>query len=99
MQEKPRIVVKLKTSYWYNKDGFYSKREFKLAKKLCRGYNFVAEEFENIKAKEVFDMIQFHNTIEDGLYEIVPAVSFEYDAGIEYAIFEQFNLVPFSSEV
>lgn len=99
MQKKPRIVVKLKTSYWYNKDGFYSKREFKLAKKLCHGYNFIAEEFENINAKGVFDMIQSHNTIEDGLYEIVPIVSFEYDGGMTYEIFEQFKLVPFANEV
>lgn len=35
----------------------------------------------------------------DPLHEILPAISFEHDAGIKYVINEQFNIAPFSNEV
>lgn len=62
------VVVRVRTSCWHDRNGFYEKRSFIYLKRKCKGFNWV----ENDLDEEVIARISSMNQVEDGIYSIVP---------------------------
>lgn len=68
--ETPRVVVRLKTSFWWDDRGFHNKREAIFLRKKCKGYNFFQDDCANVGADEVFKHIINWYDVPDGVYEV-----------------------------
>lgn len=66
-----KCIVKLTTSVWGDKDGFYIKKSLKFLKRKCVGYNVLQEETNVMGAEEVYQRILNINDVEDGIYSVV----------------------------
>lgn len=65
------VVVRISTSCWSDRKGFYEKRSFIFLKRKCKGHNFVEEDLSCIEAEQVLAMIHNIDYVKDGVYSIV----------------------------
>lgn len=70
-KEKISIIVRLTTSYWYDGNGLYQRKDLKFLKRKCTGYNFIQEDCNMVGADEVFDKIINLDECDDGIYQII----------------------------
>ena len=78
-----RCVVRLKTEYWSNKKGIYTKRSILFMRRKSIGFNVLEEECNHVAAEDSLSNINNLNECEDGLYEAVACnFSRDYESGI-----------------
>ncbi len=64
-------IVRLKTSWWHDKNGLYQRKEIKFMKRMSKGaFNLFEEDCQNIGAEEVFAGITNLYECDDGLYTV-----------------------------
>ena len=67
---RTKIVVRLRTTYWHDADGIYSRQSVKFLRSQCEGFNLLHDEACNIGAEDTLGRLN-HTNCKDGLYEIV----------------------------
>jgi hypothetical protein len=92
-----RCVVRLKTSYWSDSRGVYSKKSITFLKRLCFEYNILQEDAQNIGNEEVIEKIVNLNECEDGIYQVETCnPSHDWESG--YLDDYDYKLIPFERE-
>ena len=66
-----KLVVKVITSYWHDKNGLYSKKTIRFLKRKSLNYNILLEDSDNISSKEVIQKIVNLYEVDDGEYEVI----------------------------
>lgn len=66
-----KVVVRLRTTYWYDGKSICQKKELTFLRRKCSGFNVVEEDLRDGGAERVFMMIQNLECLEDGVYEII----------------------------
>ena len=88
------IMVRVKTSYWHDKRGMYSKKSILFLRRKCRNvYNAIEEDCNCIGAEEAAKLIVNFNEVNDGIYYIIPInPMYDYETGVcegcEYKLVE-----------
>ncbi len=67
----PKIIVRVRNSYYATERGLACRREISYLKKQCEGFNYLADDVAMIGADEVMSRITNFDTVEDGIYEVV----------------------------
>lgn len=68
-----RCVVRLRTSYWNDKNGLHCKKSLTILRRQCIGdFNPLNEEINAVGAEDAILIITNFNECEDGIYEVVP---------------------------
>jgi hypothetical protein len=76
-----QTVVKIETSYWYDKNGAYAKKSIKVLKRKSFGYNLLLEECGMSGAECVSRILNF-NEVNDGVYELIVCnISKDWETG------------------
>jgi hypothetical protein len=93
VEAKPRSVVRVKTSSWSDKKGFYQKKSITYLKRKSKYHNWIEDEISNIGALQVFDGITNINEVDDGVYEVLTCnESWDWETGMldswEYKLVE-----------
>jgi hypothetical protein len=70
-QEKSSVIVRLKTSFWHDKNGVHQKKTLSTLIRKSVGFNFLKEDCAMIGADVVIDRVVNFNECEDGIYEVV----------------------------
>lgn len=66
-----RTVVRVKTTYWGNKAGVYTKRSITYLRRKCIGFNSLEEEMTMTGADGVVKSIVNLDSCPDGVYQVV----------------------------
>lgn len=72
MTEISTSIVRLETSYWFDGKSMYQKKKITFLKRRSSKYNWVLEDAYSFGAEDVITHIVNLNTVDDGVYEIVP---------------------------
>lgn len=89
-----KTVVKITTSYWYDKDGAYLKKSLKVLKRKSSGYNVLLEDCSMMGAEPVLTRMLNIDKVKDGIYEVtVTNISRDCETG--YVDDWDLELVPF----
>jgi hypothetical protein len=92
--DPPKVVVRVRTSFWSDRRGLHTKRDLTYLKTLSSGHNFLAEDAGCIGANDIFPLItNLDNDLEDGIYEVIISA---YDADSENVDYYEYTLVPFN---
>jgi hypothetical protein len=90
-----RVVVRLTTSYYFDKNGLYERRSLKFLKRKCRNFNFVKEDASCMGAKDLITGIINLSECEDGIYEIITCnESRDWETGV--IDYYEYQLIPFN---
>jgi hypothetical protein len=93
-ERKSQTVVKIETSYWYDKHGAYAKKNLKVLKRKSFGYNLLLEEC-SMSGAECVNRIVNLNEVNDGVYELLVCnISKDWETG--YVDDWALELIPFS---
>ncbi len=89
-ERKTKIVIRLRTSYWRDERGLYSRQSVTYLRSKCEGFNLVDDEAQNIGADETFARLNV-GAYKDGLYEVAiipdrPDYETGYSEDWEYAL-------------
>lgn len=69
-KEKPRCVVKLRTTYWYSCNALNQQKSIVYLSKRST-VNFLSEECSATSAEDAFMFLEDINKLQDGIYELV----------------------------
>lgn len=95
-KKKNQVVVRINTTYWYDKNGAYFKKSLKILKRKSFGYNYLLEECRMAGSYDCISRIAGIDSLPDGVYEVVVCdVSRDYETG--YVEDWDLKLVPFFS--
>lgn len=64
-------TVRLKTSYWSDSNGVYTKKSLTYLRRKSQGYNLLKEEVSAVGAEDAVKIIENLYDCEDGIYEVV----------------------------
>lgn len=94
MSKISRSIVRLETTYWFDGNSLYQKKEITFLKRRSTAYNWVLEDAYKFGAENIITHIVNLNSTDDGVYEIVPVNIREHENGddcdyklVEYKIF------------
>lgn len=68
--EPYKTIVRLRTSYWVDNRGIHMKKDVNILKRKSNNDYFL-EDASMVGAKEVMDIMEDVNKIEDGVYELI----------------------------
>jgi len=92
--ERCHLIVRVRSSYWHDNKGIYSKKEIKRLSRKSIGPDFLVEEASNVGASETFPLIINLHECEDGIYEVITVnITRDYETG--YADGWDFKLIPY----
>ena len=96
-EANPKLVVRLKTSYWHDERGLYSSKKLIVLKRLTNGFNFLEEDCHMVGADEVFPRITNLHDVVDGVYEVTTCnITKDWETG--YVEDYEYELVPYKEE-
>lgn len=94
---RPRCVVRLRTSTWFDGKALHLKKSLTILRKQCVGYNVLQEDASNIGAEDVISKIIDLDSLDDGIYEVVACnESRDWESG--HVEDYDYRLVPFPPE-
>lgn len=73
--EEHRLVVRVQTQFYKDRDGIVFKKKLRFMKRLSLGHNFLLEECGVESVERAICAIKNLHTVEDGLYDVVPVIT------------------------
>lgn len=81
-KERPRCIVRLRTTRWSDTRGLHIKRSLTYLRRQCVGLNGLEEDTNVVGASETFTRITNLDQCADGVYEVVVCnVSRDWESG------------------
>lgn len=82
-EPRDRVVIRLKTTSWYDGKSLHVKRSINILKRACMGFNFLDDDMRNGGAEDTVRMFTNLDECEDGIYEVVHCnISRDWESGI-----------------
>lgn len=95
-KQENRCFVRLRTTMWADKTGVYTKKSLTYLRRLCVGYNLLAEDVTQISADKIIPNIVDLYKCKDGIYEVVSCnESRDFETG--YIDDYDYKLIPFAA--
>lgn len=96
-EKQSRLVVRVSTSTWQDKNGLYSRKNIKFLKRKSLGFNMLLEEADSIGAEDVVASITNLNDVGDGVYEVIVCNEYrEWESGLVEDW--DYKLIPYEEE-
>lgn len=70
MNDEIKLVVRLRTTFWHDKNGLYSKRSLTFLQRKSSGFNVLEQDASDIGAEHVISHIVNWNECADGIYQV-----------------------------
>jgi hypothetical protein len=70
-EPESKLVVRLTTSMWHDKNGLHMRRDVRFLKRKSFGYNILYEDATWVGADEVINRIVNLYEADDGVYEVI----------------------------
>jgi hypothetical protein len=69
--EPCRTIVRLRTSYWHDKNGLHCRQSLSYLKRQCTGFQLIDDDCSMVGADHVMPRIVNLHECKDGIYDVV----------------------------